>query len=523
MNKKCVLFVATLFCAALWAGEQIPSPIKPDAALELSRGKAAEKIGDSWAALEHYCNAVILDPDCVECVSTPSQKAITSPWTLSPPESLRSIRAMYQSRSAAAPDNAFYLWAIAVLDDSATRVLAERSYRSTIALKPDFIKAYEGLAATLSFRGDLQGELECLNKLRDMQPGNSDALAAYAQRVLESDPALARKLTTELLQVSHHPAGADLLARLAAFDPNLTTRIETLEQLKAWYPPSENDTTEWHMRFLFDAYNRTDPMKALALAQEMVLLMSPRSEAGRDWQAISKFQARHIQARSLMERKSYGEAIKELKDLKTPYLVSNAPHSILDAEALEKTGKAEEAYQVLIRAMAAQPSDELKTAVNVCGQRRNKSSAQVNADIFAFRTKGAHKAPDFEVYLSNGWKPVKITEYRGQVVLLDFWNPSSVTARDDFPHLKKMLQKYEAKGFTIISINTRPDMPVASVLTNRYSFVPLTYMGRSLDDFKEVPYYLLLDREGRALYEPQFGGYDAQRSFELEVELLLGK
>jgi tetratricopeptide (TPR) repeat protein len=530
VRRKSILFIAVLFCQALWAAGQSQHIPIPSAVVEFSRGEAAQKIGNIVMAIDSFRKAVILDPDFMDAVSAlvSAVKTALSRMSLelqtgSP--GLRAIRELYLARAAAAPDNAVYQWAIAVLDDSPLQEMAERYYRSAIAIEPKFIKAYEGLAATLSFRGDLQGERECLNKLREMQPGNMDALALYAQRVLEADPELGRKLTSELLKSVRHPAGADLLARLAAFDGNLNRRIETLEQLKALYPVSENDTTEWHMRFLFDAYNRTEPLKALSLAQEMLALMSPRSEAGRDWLVMSQYQQSLMLALSLMERKSYGEVVQELKKAAPPYLISATPQAILQAQALDLAGKTDQAYQAVVDVMARQPTDQLMPILARYAEKRKKTSLQVEADLWAARIRGARKMPDFELASYGGTGNTRLSQFRGRVVLLDFWHPGSITARDDLPHIRKMYDKYEARGLTVITINTQPTMWIAPFLMKRYPFLACrapnsTWASREFG-INTAPYYLLLDRDGRALHTPQFGSSDGQRTFELEVEALL--
>ena len=128
----------------------------------------------------------------------------------------------------------------------------------------------------MAYRGDLAGAQECLRKASETLPKDPDVLAAYAKYIGDSNPGLRRKLTDQLLDQSPtHAAGAELLSRIAVDEPDLTARIATLERLKILYPPNEVDTTEWYMRFLFDAYNRTNPIMALSLAQEMFKITPP--------------------------------------------------------------------------------------------------------------------------------------------------------------------------------------------------------------------------------------------------------
>jgi tetratricopeptide (TPR) repeat protein len=437
------------------------------------------------------------------------------------------LQAMYRERAAAAPANPFYPWALAELDDSRTQEVAEKRYRAAITIDPRFVKAYQGLAEVLAYRGDLTGERECLNKAYELQPDNLDALASYAQRVLEFDPELGRKLTDQLLRVWHHEAGSDLLARLAAFETDLGRRISTLEQLKAWYPATESDTTEWHMRFLFDAYNRTEPLRALALAQEMVLLMPPQSQAGRDWQALASYQETLMRARTLMERKNYAGVASELKKVAAPELVSADPQTLLHAQSLDLAGKTDQAYRLILEAMVVQPSDGLRSALAQYGAKNKKTNLQVESDLRSEIVKNTDKFPDFKLDY-EGEKGIKFSELcRGRIVLLDLWHPLSVTAREDFPHLQKMLDKYGSKGFAIVTVNLQPLDAMANVIMSRYHFGALSapdpsWAMRELRlSSATAPYYYLLDQKRRFVFRPQFGSIDSQHSFELMLQTLL--
>jgi tetratricopeptide (TPR) repeat protein len=530
VNRRWWISAALLCAGAITAAGQVYYLPRPEAKIEFDRGKAALKIGNTTAAIDFFRKAVGYDPYWMEACSALAKSAKDTLQRMAPEYRagftvLQSMRTFYLARAAAEPDNAICQWALGEFDDSPTRESAERYYRAAIAINPKFVEAYQSLAATLAYRGDLDGERECLNIVCQLSPGDMDASANYARRVMESNPVLGRKLTQELLVRWHIAAGADLLARLAAFDSSLESRIVTLEQLKAWYPVTDSDITEWHMKFLFDAYNRTDPLKALALAQEMELIMSPRSEAGRDWRALVAYQQSMVLARSLMDRKSYAEAATVLKKMEPLPVIAPDPQVALCAQALDLSGKTDQAYQMVVRALAEQPSDGLLPILADLGRKRNRSAAQVDADLWAAIVRGAPKFSDFELTSYGDSKKVKLSDFRGRVVLLDFWNSASATAREDLPHLKKMLDKYETKGLTILTINTAAMEPIGPVLMNRYRFVALrapdVVWARREFSISTNPSYFLLNRQGRLLYRPQFGSFDAQRAFELEVETLL--
>ncbi|TCD29748.1 TlpA family protein disulfide reductase [Pedobacter psychrodurus] len=66
-------------------------------------------------------------------------------------------------------------------------------------------------------------------------------------------------------------------------------------------------------------------------------------------------------------------------------------------------------------------------------------------------TPNGANAIDFQKVDMNG-KPVRLTDFKGKTVLLDFWGSWCGPCRASNPHLKKLYEKYQSKGFEIIAI-----------------------------------------------------------------------
>ncbi|MGA2260370.1 MAG: redoxin domain-containing protein [Acidobacteriota bacterium] len=536
-RRQCLLFIVMccITIAGSGASQYLPHP---DAKTEFDKGRAALKIGYTTGALQSFRKALELDPDYVDALTqlVTTAKAMANrsdpaSWQriLAGETTLRAVSALYTAKAALAPKSAVYQWALGLLDNSQTQEAAERYFRKAVALDAGFAKGYQSLASTLIYRGDIAGAREAFRKAHELQPDDLEMLAEYARQVIEIDLPLCSKLTDGfIMQFPRHASGADLLSRMSSFEGDLAVRIGMLERLKSLYSPIEYEVTEWYMRFLFDAYHRTDPPRALGLAQEMTTIIPAGSEAGRDWQEMAKYEQSMVIARTLMDRKSYKEAADMLNKAELPYLISPDPQALLQAEAADMAGNTARACQILTNAMAAQPSDALKPALAGYAAKLKKTPAQVEEEVWVARLKKARMLKDFNLPGYRDGKRVRLSGYRGRVVLLTYWHPGDVNCRDDLPRLQKMLDKYGPQGLTVVTINVNPEEDaIAAVLMGRYGFVSLRapYQEWALDVYKvdRAPINFLIDREGRALFMPTFWGFDPQHTFELEVEAMLAR
>jgi peroxiredoxin len=67
-----------------------------------------------------------------------------------------------------------------------------------------------------------------------------------------------------------------------------------------------------------------------------------------------------------------------------------------------------------------------------------------------------HQAPDFSIPGIDG-KPVKLSDYKGKYVMLDFWASWCVPCRKENPNVVKLYQQYHPKGLNIIGISLDED------------------------------------------------------------------
>ena len=61
-------------------------------------------------------------------------------------------------------------------------------------------------------------------------------------------------------------------------------------------------------------------------------------------------------------------------------------------------------------------------------------------------------APDFTLPQLDG-QTLRLSSYRGKVVLLDFWATWCVPCREEIPHFMELQDKYRADGFEVIGVS----------------------------------------------------------------------
>lgn len=80
------------------------------------------------------------------------------------------------------------------------------------------------------------------------------------------------------------------------------------------------------------------------------------------------------------------------------------------------------------------------------------------AALFAAGAHGA--APDFNLPRRDGGD-LRLSELRGQVVMLNFWATWCGPCRQEMPLLQQLQSKFEPLGFTLVGINVEQDSAAA--------------------------------------------------------------
>ena len=100
----------------------------------------------------------------------------------------------------------------------------------------------------------------------------------------------------------------------------------------------------------------------------------------------------------------------------------------------------------------------------------------------------------------NG-KTVNLTDFRGRVVLLDFWATWCPPCRSSIPAMEQLHKEYSAKGLVLLGISLdHGDWDYVKSFRQEYGITYPILKGN--DDISEqymvraIPYLVLLDKEG---------------------------
>ncbi|MCP5004733.1 MAG: redoxin domain-containing protein [Planctomycetes bacterium] len=193
------------------------------------------------------------------------------------------------------------------------------------------------------------------------------------------------------------------------------------------------------------------------------------------------------------EMGDYEKAISNFdKILKQGEITDNFKARLLffKAKALLKSGKIEEAREVVAALKVVEPR-----AANAFGRE------------LSGRLRIGMEAPDFNVKDYEGG-PLSLSQYKGNVVVLDFWATWSDHCLQEFSKVKKVHRLYKDKGVQFIGISLDDN------LDDLKSFVGINNIGwpqvfegmrwkgmvSKLFNVEKIPVMFVLDKESKIRY-----------------------
>jgi len=149
--------------------------------------------------------------------------------------------------------------------------------------------------------------------------------------------------------------------------------------------------------------------------------------------------------------------------------------------------------------------------------------------VSVFLLSGVHAAaemaPNFTLKNRSG-KNIKLSELRGQVVMINFWASWCGPCRQEMPILEKLYKKYKSLGFVILGVNVDEDRKQAESLLKQ---IPVSFPILFDTDNKisakynvtAMPSSYFVDRDGKLRSEHK--GYlpEYEQLYKNEIKKLI--
>lgn len=139
-------------------------------------------------------------------------------------------------------------------------------------------------------------------------------------------------------------------------------------------------------------------------------------------------------------------------------------------------------------------------------------------------TSSRKAAPDFELKDMNG-KAIRLSEYQGQVVLLNFWATWCGPCKIEIPWFVEFQRSFKDRGFTVIGVSVDEDgwEAVRPFLASRQVNYPVVISTLEVEQkyggVEALPVSFLIDREGRIA--STHVGLVTKKTYEEEIRQLL--
>jgi cytochrome c biogenesis protein CcmG, thiol:disulfide interchange protein DsbE len=125
---------------------------------------------------------------------------------------------------------------------------------------------------------------------------------------------------------------------------------------------------------------------------------------------------------------------------------------------------------------------------------KGKAPGEENKKLLEEATK---KLSELSLLTLDG-KEVKLSDYKGKVVLVNFWASWCPPCKEEMPIFEKVYQKYNDKNFLILAVNmdTSEGAMKEFLEKNRYSFPIVRIKGEAGLNIPGLPTSYLVDKDG---------------------------
>jgi peroxiredoxin len=169
------------------------------------------------------------------------------------------------------------------------------------------------------------------------------------------------------------------------------------------------------------------------------------------------------------------------------------------------------------------------TAAAVLSTSCSSSSASSGARAQgpeAHSLKNRRPAPDFALKDAAG-QSVKLSDYKGKIVLLNFWATWCGPCTLEIPWFEEFEQQYKSRGFEVVGVSMDEDgwdviKPFIKEHNVNYRvLLGNDSVGQLYGGVDNLPTTFIIDREGRLAFPPHVG-LAGKNEYLSEIQSLLG-
>jgi len=151
--------------------------------------------------------------------------------------------------------------------------------------------------------------------------------------------------------------------------------------------------------------------------------------------------------------------------------------------------------------------------------------AVVTTQAQAAMPKPGSAAPDFTLASSSG-KNLRLSEYRGRVVMINFWATWCAPCRQEMPLLNKLHEQYRKIGFELLGVNVDDQFKTAQAMAGKLGVTFPILHDRDkrvsrLYDVDAMPLTVLIDRDGKVRYVHRGYRPGAEQQYDAQIRELL--
>ncbi|MDQ2712305.1 MAG: TlpA family protein disulfide reductase [Acidobacteriota bacterium] len=161
--------------------------------------------------------------------------------------------------------------------------------------------------------------------------------------------------------------------------------------------------------------------------------------------------------------------------------------------------------------------------LNACSSSSSAPSRETHTS--AKSTNDRKPAPAFALTDANGSK-VRLADYRGKVVLLNFWATWCGPCELEIPWFQEFEQQYKSKGFEVVGVSMDEDgWPVIKPYIAEHKVNYRILLGddsvsQLYGGVEALPTTFIIDRDGRFAFPPHVG-LAAKSEYAREIQSLL--